>query len=154
MEFKLLQQSTIPPPLDSDCLKPTVFNTSRFITGYSSLQTSRTEHIPKAYIPYYVPWIINETKVTLRLECVCYRLYHNYWLHNLHAVTKLRLFNLSFIEKFQVENSCIMKPSKRAQISSVCHTSRLSTPVIIRKDFIMQMREQTVQRHPNRRHIV
>jgi hypothetical protein len=37
-----------------------------------------------------------------------------------------------------------MKPSKRAQISSVCHTSRLSTPVIITKDFIMQMREQKV----------
>jgi len=97
VEFKLLQQSTIPPDLDSDCLKPAVFNTSRFITGYSSLLTNRTEHITKAYILNYVPWIINETNVTLRSECVGYKLYHNYWLNNLHAVTKLRLYNLTVL---------------------------------------------------------
>ena len=59
-----------PPALNSDCLKPDVFNTSRFINGYSSLLTNRTAHIPKTYILYYVPWIINEINVTLRLECV------------------------------------------------------------------------------------
>ena len=100
-------------------------------------------------------------------------MYRNYWLNNLPAVTKLRLYNLtvlladkansagqtiycrilfkkllnknSFIEKLPIENRCITKPSKRAQISSVCHISRFSTPIIITKDFTMQMREQTVQ---------
>lgn len=107
----------------------------------------------------YVPWIINATNVTLRLECVGYKMYRNYWLNNLQAITKLRLYNLtvllvdnansagqiiccrilfkkmlnknSFIEKFPIANRCIVKP--------VCHTSTL---IIITKDFIMQMRKQ------------